>query len=99
MELTTASHTCVYANCTNNRKNNKLTHFYKFPVSDQTRCNVWIQNSGNLKLLDLSEEQLQQKAICENHFSANCFRVNTVRKLLISNAVPNDYEQTSNPST
>lgn len=90
MTETTTSHCCVYKNCTNSRKACPELSFYKFPVKDQDRCKEWLANCGNLSILNLN---LEQKVICEKHFSPGSFRdYSSPRKFLNRNAVPLKYD-------
>lgn len=92
MSCTTLNHSCVYCDCKNNRSNCTLS-FFRFPLKDPERCDEWVQNTGNLRLIALELTEISNKVICEKHFSPESFRdVIAKRKLLNWNAVPYKYD-------
>lgn len=82
---------CNYAACTEVRKRSKF-RFYTFPVNDQKRCDLWVQASGNRKLLEVDRHQLKNMCICEKHFEEIAF-INKTHHRLTGLAVPKDFRQ------
>lgn len=82
---------CNYANCNEIRKRSNL-RFYTFPVKDKTRCDKWIEASGNRRLLEIEEEQLQAICLCEKHFDESAF-INETHHRLTKSAVPKYFSQ------
>lgn len=83
-----ANHLCVYIHCSKNNKIHKTTSFFKFPVKDNNLVEQWKKNCGNIKIALMTNEELKNKLICEEHFSRDEVSVSKRRKLLRKGAVP-----------
>ncbi|CAH1130496.1 unnamed protein product [Ceutorhynchus assimilis] len=84
---------CMYLECLNNRNTQPLLSYYTFPVKDEKRCKTWILNSGNPKLLNMSETELKQRVICEKHFLVSSLRkIDAFKRTLNNSAVPVKYQ-------
>lgn len=82
---------CNYADCSEIRKRSAF-RFYTFPVNDKHRCDMWIQASGNRKLLEVEKHQLQNMCLCERHFEEHAF-INKTHHRLNKSAVPKHFSQ------
>lgn len=89
--MSTAGQTCVYTSCKNTKKNNKSVSFFRFPIKDPLRLELWKINSGNSSILLMEVDALANKLICENHFSPADIQFSSRRKILITTAVPVKY--------
>ncbi|KAK5643590.1 hypothetical protein RI129_007435 [Pyrocoelia pectoralis] len=79
---------CVYHNCFNTQKNAPNLSFFEFPIQSRQLYMKWVQNSGNFKFFPYHPKLIQNKFICEKHFSLESFRKINGRKLLNLDAVP-----------
>jgi len=65
------SNNCVVIGC-DTKYTDKHVIRHRFPKDEET-CSVWVQKSGNNKLLNKSAIQIfQSYVICEKHFDASC---------------------------
>ncbi|VEN37094.1 unnamed protein product [Callosobruchus maculatus] len=78
---------CSYKNCTNSTKNTENITFFHYPVKQKQRCKIWIENACKPEFINLEEEQLRNKVICQNHFLDKWFP-NPQKKRLIQGAIP-----------
>ncbi|XP_048479938.1 zinc finger protein-like [Plutella xylostella] len=86
--------TCSYLNCGNiNMKNPELSLF-SFPINDESRLKLWIQNSGNSQLDSLTNNELRYHYICAAHFPNARDRRQLHRDILLGSAVPYHFQST-----
>lgn len=78
---------CSYKNCQNTTKTTENVHFFHYPVKHTERCKLWIEKANKPQFLDLEEDQLRNKVICEYHFEDKWFP-NSQKKRLLLGAVP-----------
>lgn len=78
---------CVFRNCTNSTQTAQGMHFFHFPIRDKTRCEKWSFYSDNMSFMELPDDKLRNKVICEDHFRDRCF-MNYKKERLIKTAVP-----------
>ncbi|XP_056646447.1 uncharacterized protein LOC130451452 [Diorhabda sublineata] len=78
---------CSYKNCQNTTKTTENVHFFHYPVKHIERCKLWIEKANKPHFLDLEEDQLRNKVICEYHFEDKWFP-NSQKKRLLLGAVP-----------
>ncbi|KAL0098809.1 hypothetical protein PUN28_020756 [Cardiocondyla obscurior] len=87
---------CAYNQC----KNGKFLHgkrLFRFPLPG-TRCDMWIQNAGNMALKDLSVNTLRKLGLCEDHFLPTAF-TSATKERLRTDAIPIAHEDYSGAST
>nr|CAH7722561.1 unnamed protein product [Callosobruchus chinensis] len=78
---------CSYKNCTNSTKNTENIAFFHYPVKQKQRCKIWIEKACKPEFINLEEEQLRNKVICQNHFLDKWFP-NQQKKRLLQGAIP-----------
>lgn len=78
---------CEFVTCDANKRDNPDRTFFKFPVKNKNRCKQWVLNCKNERITDLNFLQLQNRAICNQHFARSCFTSDMLNKLE-KNAVP-----------
>lgn len=88
---------CAYMNCQLSRRDHPSVHFYKFPVKYPEKCQKWITNSGNKNLLNMPNDKLAHKLLCEMHFEEEAF-INRTRHRLVHDATPIPFDRVY-PST
>lgn len=86
---------CSYAKCANSKrcKRYKDISFFKFPIKDKARCQIWQKNCGNIIIYQMDSSDLKEKILCERHFSINDIYKSGPRKLLRQNAIPVKFTQ------
>lgn len=51
---------------------------HKFPRNDPLRFQIWINSTGNPKLLNMSRQNIYKSYVmCDVHFESSCHVVNT----------------------
>ncbi|KAL4132472.1 hypothetical protein QTP88_009615 [Uroleucon formosanum] len=80
---------CAYYRCGKGPRNYDGLRLFRFP-KDQVLCKKWIENSGNIKLIDFNLEELNKKHLCMLHFSDSDYTFN--KRNLIKSAVPKMFE-------
>ncbi|GJQ82313.1 hypothetical protein Trydic_g387 [Trypoxylus dichotomus] len=93
----TANHTCVYVNCGNIQRVERHLTFFKFPVRDAARAEIWKENCGNSTIAAMDLDGLKNKLICEKHFRTIDIMTNNKRKLVSRRAVPIRYAKAEPP--
>ncbi|XP_039291549.1 uncharacterized protein LOC111054055 [Nilaparvata lugens] len=58
---------CAFRKCSNSHAKVKGLKMFSFPRDTDT-ANIWVNNSGNPELIELSPKSLGKKEICEQHF-------------------------------
>ncbi|VVC25400.1 Zinc finger, C2CH-type [Cinara cedri] len=84
---------CQYFDCFKTTTENPELSMFKFPIEESMR-NIWLHNSGNVKLLSFPKEELFHKMICELHFRPEDIKKpkkkGSTKELKVT-AVPYDY--------
>ena len=78
---------CSYRTCKSATKISGELHFFHYPVKHKERCQQWINNARKPEFLNLPDDQLRNKVVCNLHFEARYF-TNIQRKRLVHDAVP-----------
>ncbi|XP_034024495.1 THAP domain-containing protein 5-like [Thalassophryne amazonica] len=80
---------CCVPNC-NNAANSDRRSFYKFPLHDPQRLQLWLRNMG---CENWTPSRYQY--ICHQHFTPSCFKVRWGIRYLESDAVPTVFQETT----
>lgn len=79
---------CSYINCQNRTHPLHSIPFFTLPTDK--RRDIWIKNSGNPTLLNISPSSI--KKFCEHHFAPQYVKKQFNRTLLTKDAIPTPYE-------
>lgn len=75
---------CSYRNCYKRRSTCSSVTF--FPIPNDERRQIWIENSGNSLIKNLTEKQI--RFLCEHHFHKEDIQEQHGQKILTETAIP-----------
>uniref|UniRef100_A0A182QIN0 THAP-type domain-containing protein n=1 Tax=Anopheles farauti TaxID=69004 RepID=A0A182QIN0_9DIPT len=78
---------CTFQNCENGTANRKDLHYFRYPVRDLKRMDVWMKNANREDLRGLPLDKVCNKVVCQVHFQREMF-MNELRERLTKTAVP-----------
>lgn len=78
---------CSFRTCERRSNDDPDTHFFHYPFRQRDRCTQWARNAGRSFYMQLPDNQLRNKVVCQEHFRDHCF-MNYLHKSLTKTAVP-----------
>ncbi|XP_053659978.1 uncharacterized protein LOC128709019 [Anopheles marshallii] len=78
---------CTFRECENATSIRKELHYFRFPVRDPERMQVWVKNANRKEFLDLPNDKLCNKVVCQEHFERKMF-MNELCDRLTKLAIP-----------
>ncbi|XP_053680718.1 uncharacterized protein LOC128731608 [Anopheles nili] len=78
---------CTFRSCENATSSRKELHYFRFPVRDPGRLNIWVKNAERSEFLSLPTDKLCNKVVCQEHFERKMF-MNDLRDRLTKTAIP-----------
>lgn len=78
---------CSFRTCKSSTKTRSDLHFFHYPIRQKSRCLEWINVARKPHFIELPEDQLKNKVICQLHFEPQMF-TNQLKNRLIHDAVP-----------
>ncbi|XP_052890112.1 uncharacterized protein LOC128298402 [Anopheles moucheti] len=78
---------CTFRECGNATSIRKELHYFRFPIRDPERMQIWVKNANRKEFLALPKDKVCNKVVCQEHFERKMF-MNELCDRLTKLAIP-----------